>query len=67
MFAPKTDPSSSQPYCVTRPSTAEQTQLLQSLSIVSLGKLTLPLCCKKPEKVYDIGQGDPNAILRFRP
>ena len=27
----------------------------------------MPLSCKKPEKVYDFGQGDPNAILKFRP
>ena len=26
----------------------------------------LPLSVKKPEKVYDFGQGDPNAILKFR-
>ena len=27
---------------------------------------SLPLSVKKPEKVYDFGQGDPNAILKFR-
>jgi hypothetical protein len=26
----------------------------------------LPLSVKKPEKIYELGQGDPNAILKFR-
>jgi len=29
--------------------------------------MVLPLSVNKPEKVYDLGQGDPNAILKFRP
>lgn len=28
--------------------------------------MALPLSVNKPEKVYDLGQGDPNAILKFR-
>ena len=28
--------------------------------------MSFPLCLKKPEKVYDVGQGDPNAILKYR-
>ena len=27
----------------------------------------MPLSVNKPEKVYELGQGDPNAILKFRP
>ena len=35
--------------------------------MVTFGGLKLPLSVQKPEKVYELGQGDPNAILRFRP
>ena len=28
--------------------------------------MQFPLCLKKPEKIYELGQGDPNAILKYR-
>jgi len=34
--------------------------------MIIFGDKSLPLSVKKPEKIYDLGQGDPNAILRFR-
>ena len=40
--------------------------LLTQYSIRPLSSMSFPLCLKKPEKVYDVGQGDPNAILKYR-
>ena len=40
--------------------------LLTQYSIRPLNGKSFPLCLKKPEKVYDIGKGDPNAILKYR-
>ena len=40
--------------------------MLRDYAIVTFTGFNLPLCVKKPEKVYDLGQGDPNAILKYR-
>ena len=55
-------------YCITESSSQSgHTELLKEFTVVTFGSVSLPLSCKKPEKVYELGQGDPNAILRFRP
>ena len=59
--------TSGQSFCITESSDAESRRVLADLRIVSFGPLSMPLSVKKPEKVYELGQGDPNAILRFRP
>lgn len=56
----------SQSYCIVQTSSSSMPQLLKEFAVVLFDGLTLPLSVKKPEKVYDFGQGDPNAILRFR-
>ena len=58
--------SNKQSYCIVQDSTQECMDQLNSYRVVSFGSHMFPLCVKKPEKIYDLGQGDPNAILRFR-
>jgi len=52
------------PFCIHERSTRAQT--LIDFAILPFGGQCLPLSVKKHEKVYELGQGDPNAILRFR-
>ena len=54
-------------YCITERSTnPESIAKLRDYAVVSFGGILLPLSTKKPEKVYELGQGDPNAILKYR-
>ena len=55
------------PFCIHEAATGiDSFQTLKDFAILPFGRLTLPLSVKKPEKVYEIGQSDPNAILRYR-
>ena len=40
--------------------------MFQEYAAIPLGALSFPLSLEKPEKVYEAGQGDPNAILKYR-
>ena len=62
---PQVENGTSQSYCIVQTEISSP-QLLKEFTIVTFDSRSLPLCVKKPEKVYDFGQGDPNAILRFR-
>jgi len=55
------------PFCIHEASTrTDSGNFLSEFAILPFGRLCLPLSVKKPEKVYELGQGDPNAILKFR-
>ena len=55
------------PYCLLEmSSTDNSSKTLNQFAILPFGGNCLPLSVKKPEKVYEIGQSDPNAILRHR-
>ena len=57
-----------QSYCIVHTdTTSSPPDFLRDFAILSFDGVSLPLSVKKPEKVYDFGQGDPNAILKFRP
>lgn len=62
---PQVDNGASQSYCIVQTESSSR-NLLKEFTVVLFDGLSLPLSVKKPEKVYDFGQGDPNAILRFR-
>lgn len=56
------------PYCIHEAQNPENSsKTLMQFAILPFGGKTLPLSVKKPEKVYEIGQSDPNAILKYRP
>lgn len=46
--------------------TSSPPEQLKEFAILTFEGVNLPLSVKKPEKIYDFGQGDPNAILKFR-
>lgn len=51
-------------YAITQDS--EGSELFQEYAVIPLGGQSFPLSLTKPEKVYETGQGDPNAILKYR-
>ena len=57
------------PYLITELNTQDSPSILHAFTIKMFGGgQGLPLSVKKPEKVFDLGQGgDPNTILLFRP
>ena len=59
------DNGKNQSYCIVQTETSSP-EFLKNFAVVTFDGFSMPLSVKKPEKVYDFGQGDPNAILKFR-